>query len=317
MKVAVINYGGTITKIITPDRNGKMGNVIIGFESMEDYIQHANQYTGSLVGRYCNRIANARFKLDGKEYTLAKNNHGNSLHGGINGFDKAIWETGKQTASCSLELTYISKDGEEGFPGNLLTTVTYTLTADNALEIKYESTTDKATPVNLTSHCYFNLSGGLVKNILDHELKIFANKYTALDNTAIPTGDYVSVKNDRLDFSYPKKVGKDINKYPGGYDINFVLDEPGGKAAELLEPFSGRYMEMFTTEPGVQFYCGNFPEKSVLHDSQSENLIYYAALCLEAQHFPDSPNKPHFPNTILRPGKTYRQTTTYIFSVRD
>ena len=317
MQVAVINYGGTVTKIITADRQGRMANVIIGFDSMDEYTGNGNQYFGCIVGRYCNRIAHAKFSLDGKEYVLANNNNGNSLHGGIKGFDKAWWNIEKLPGDCKLRLSYLSKDGEEGFPGNLLTEVDYTLTENNELKIEYRATTDKATPVNFTSHCYFNLSGGQLKNILDHELKINADRYTRLDDDAIPTGDYVSVKNDRLDFTYFKKIGKDISDFPGGYDINFILNEPGGKAAELYEPVTGRFMEMFTTEPGLQFYSGNFLERSILNDTKVEQLINHAALCLEAQHFPDSPNKPHFPNCILRPGDTYSQTTVYKFSVHD
>jgi aldose 1-epimerase len=315
MQVSVINYGATITKIITADKNGFFGNVILGFDSLDGYIENGNQYIGSIVGRYCNRIAHAAFSLNGKEYQLAKNNEGNSLHGGNKGFDKVLWNTEKKDGQC-LKLTYFSKDGEEGYPGNLHVEVTYTVSDDNELKIDYKATTDKATPVNLTSHCYFNLSAGKLNTILDHELKIYAGQYTTVNNNAIPTGELVSVKNDRLDFSTAKKVGRDINDSPGGYDINFVLNKDAAKAAELSDPSSGRYMEMFTTEPGLQFYSGNFLQAAVTGSNEEAKYLQHAALCLEAQHYPDSPNKPSFPNTILRPGETYRQTTVYKFSVK-
>lgn len=315
MQVSVINYGATITKIITADKNGVFGNVILGFDSPDGYIENGNQYIGCIVGRFCNRIANGKFSLDGKEYLLAKNNKANSLHGGNKGFDKVYWNAVK-TNQQTVKFTYLSKDGEEGYPGNLHVEVTYTVSDDNELKIDYKATTDKATPVNLTSHCYFNLSGGNVKTILDHELKIYADLYTTVNDEAIPTGELVSVVNERLDFCTAKKIGRDINNFPGGYDINFVLNGPSSKAAELFDPSSGRYMEMFTTEPGLQFYSGNFLQAAVTGSNEEAKYLQHAALCLEAQHYPDSPNKPSFPNTILQPGETYRQTTVYKFSVK-
>ncbi len=315
MQVSVINYGATITKIITADKNGVFGNVILGFDSPDGYIENGNQYIGCIVGRFCNRIANGKFSLDGKEYLLAKNNKANSLHGGVKGFDKVYWNAVK-TDQQTVKFTYLSKDGEEGYPGNLHVEVTYTVSDDNELKIDYKATTDKATPVNLTSHCYFNLCGGNIKTILDHELKIYADLYTTVNDEAIPTGELASVENDRLDFRVAKKVGRDIDNFPGGYDINFVLNGPSGKAAELSDPSSGRYMEMFTTEPGLQFYSGNFLQAAVTGSNEEAKYLQHAALCLEAQHFPDSPNKPSFPNTILRQGETYRQTTVYKFSVK-
>lgn len=315
MEVSVINYGAAITKIITADKNGTKGNVILGFNYLNGYIENGNQYIGCIVGRYCNRIANAKFSLDGKEYILAKNNKENSLHGGNKGFDKVCWGVQKINDQ-SLKLSYLSEDGEEGFPGNLSVEVTYTLSPNNELIIDYKATTDKATPVNLTSHCYFNLSAGQARTILDHELKIYADQYTTLNNDAIPTGELASVKNDRLDFTAAKKVGKDINNFPGGYDINFVLNGASGKAAELFDPVTGRYMEMFTTEPGVQFYSGNFLHTAIINNNSTSDYVEHAALCLEAQHFPNSPNEPSFPNTILQPGETYNQKTVYKFSVK-
>lgn len=315
MEVSVMNYGATITKIITADKHSTKGNVILGFDSLNGYIENGNQYIGCIVGRYCNRIAKAKFSLDGKEYILAKNNKENSLHGGNKGFDKVCWKAEKIDEQ-SLKFSYLSEDGEEGFPGNLSVEVTYSLSPLNELIIQYSATTDQATPVNLTNHCYFNLSAGQARTILDHELKIYADLYTTLNNDAIPTGELASVKNDRLDFTTAKKVGKDINNFPGGYDINFVLNGPSGKAAELYDPVTGRYMEMFTSEPGVQFYSGNFLHTATINNNTATDYVEHAALCLEAQHFPDSPNKPAFPNTILRPGETYDQRTVYKFSVK-
>ena len=315
MQVSVINYGATLTRIMTADKNGDPGNVILGFDSLDGYLQNGDQYIGCIVGRYCNRIADAKFSLEGKEYQLAKNDKENSLHGGMKGFDKVLWDLVKCTDG-SLKLSYLSKDGEENYPGNLNVEVIYSLTEENELKIDYTATTDKPTPINLTSHCYFNLSGGKVKTILDHELKIYASFFATVNNNAVPTGELVSVKNDRLDFSSAKKIGKDIDNFPGGYDINFVLNNATGKAAELFDPESRRYMEMFTTEPGLQFYSGNFLHAAITDTDNNEKYLSHAALCLEAQHFPNSPNEPLFPDTILRPGSIYRQTTIYKFSVK-
>jgi len=250
--------------------------------------------------------------LDGIEYKLAKNNNNNSLHGGIKGFDKAWWNAEQQENDGSLKLTYQSIDGEEGFPGNLNVEIVYKLFPDNALLIDFTATTDKATPVNLTSHCYFNLSAGKTKTVLDHELLLFADEYTILDNNSIPTGEIASVNNTAYDFTHPKKIGADINNLPNGYDINMVLSGSYGKAAILYEPITGRYMEMFTTEPGLQFYSGNF----LADPTNKEQSEKHAAVCLEAQHFPNSPNEPSFPSTILRPGNIYRQSTVYKFSAK-
>ena len=314
MQVTVINYGATITQIITPDKDGIAGNVILGFDSLEGYINNGHQFHGCAVGSYANRIANATFFLDGTTYQLKSNHKNFCLHGGITGFDKVWWNI-EELDDCSLKLTYLSKDGEEGFPGNLHVEIIYKLSSDNELTMDYTAQTDKPTPVNLTNHCYFNLSAGKEATILNHELSIFAEQYTAADENLVPTGKLAFLKNTPMDFSQAKTVGKDI-KIAGGYDHNMILSSSPGKAAELYDPASGRFMEMFTTEPAVQFYAGN-----ALHfDNESNNckssFIQHAGLCLEAQHYPNSPNEPSFPNTILMPGETYKQTTSYKFTVR-
>jgi aldose 1-epimerase len=319
MQVGIINYGGIVTKIITPDKNGDMGDVVLGYDSFSGFLQKGNPYFNSLIGRYGNRIANGKFTLDGKEYTLAGNNGRNSLHGGNKGYDKVWWNIEKQAGDSSLKLTYFSKDGEEGYPGNLNVEVIYALTADNALKIDYTATTDKATPVNLTNHSYFNLSAGKDSTILNHELMLNAAKYTAVNYQLIPTGQLPDVKGTPMDFTVPKKVGKEIDQVKGGYDHNWILNKNGTgpeKVAALLDPNSGRYMEVFTTEPGLQFYSGNFLNGTLTNTKNGTKYIKHAALCLEAQHYPDSPNQPAFPNTILKPGETYKQTTVYKFSIK-
>lgn len=314
MEVSVINYGATVIAIRTPDRNNIIGNVTLGFDSMEGYIQNGNQYMGSIVGRFCNRIGNAAFTLDGNEYKLAANDHNNTLHGGIKGFDKMLWEV-EEKDERHLTFSYVSVDGDEGFPGNLKIEVSYTLTPQNELKIEYTAATDKATPVNFTSHSYFNLSAGKSKDILDHDLMIFADHYTAVDNACVPTGELLPVKDGPLDFTVAKKVGRDIKQLPNGYDMNYVLRSGAEKAAVLYDPASGRVMEVYTTEPGLQFYSGNFlPAPKSEFDAGHHHA--HSALCLEAQHFPNSPNISSFPNCILRPGETYRQTTVYKFSTR-
>ncbi len=314
MQVTVINYGATITRIITPDKDGIPGNVILGFDSLDGYIQNGHQFHGCAVGRYANRIANSTFTLDGTAYQLKSNHKNFCLHGGITGFDKVWWDIEEQD-DCSLKLTYLSKDGEEGFPGNVNIELIYKLTSNNELIMDYTAHTDKPTPVNLTNHCYFNLSAGKEPTILNHELSIFSSQYTEADENLVPTGQLAFLENTPIDFSNAKAVGKDI-KLAGGYDHNMILNSSNNKAAELYDPLSRRFMEMLTTEPAVQLYSGN-----ALHfDNESNNckssFIQYAGLCLEAQHYPNSPNEPSFPNTILRPGEKYRQTTSYKFSVR-
>jgi aldose 1-epimerase len=319
MQAGIINYGGTVTKLITPDKTGAMGDVVTGFESLEGFLQKGVPYFGALIGRYGNRIAKGKFTLDGKEYTLAGNNNGNSLHGGNKGYDKVYWNIEKQAGDSSLKLTYLSKDGEEGYPGNLNVEVVYTLTADNALKIDYSATTDKATPINLTNHCYFNLSAGKDSTILSHQLELMADKYTPVDNRLIPTGKLADVKNTPMDFTAAKAIGRDIDSVKGGYDHNWVLNKSGNgleKVAGLYEANSGRYMEVLTTEPGLQFYTGNFLDGKLTNTKGGAKYVLHGALCLEAQHFPDSPNEPTFPTTILKPGETYKQTTVYKFSVK-
>lgn len=319
MQVSVINYGGIITKLVTPDKNGNMGDVVTGFESLDGFLQTGVPYFGALIGRYGNRIANAKFTLDGQEYKLGGNDHGNSLHGGYKGYDKVYWNIEKQSGDSSLKLTYASKDGEEGYPGNLNVEVIYTLSADNALKIDYTATTDKATPVNLTSHAYFNLSAGKDSTILNHELELKANKYTPVNNALIPTGKIEDVKGGPMDFTTPKLIGKELASVKGGYDHNWVLNKNGTsleKMVGLYDAGSGRYMEVLTTEPGMQFYSGNFLDGTLKNTKNGQKYVKHAALCLEAQHYPDSPNQPSFPNTILKPGETYKQTTVYKFSTR-
>lgn len=319
MQASIINYGGTVTRIITPDKNKVPGDVVLGYSSLDGYLQKGNPYFSSLVGRYGNRIANGKFSLDGKEYTLAGNDQGNSLHGGNKGYDKVYWNIEKLPGDSSLKLTYLSKDGEEGYPGNLNITVIYTLGADNSLKIDYTATTDKATPVNLTSHCYFNLSAGNDSTILDHVLSIAANNYTPVNNKLIPTGAITTVKNSPMDFTTPKAIGKDIEQVKGGYDHNWVINRNGTgleEVASLYDANSGRYMQVLTTEPGLQFYSGNFLDGTLTSTKNKQKYVQHAALCLEAQHYPDSPNEPAFPSTILKPGETYRQTTVYKFSIK-
>ncbi|HLF15562.1 MAG TPA: aldose epimerase family protein [Bacteroidota bacterium] len=319
MVVKIINYGATVTHVMTPGRDGTMGDVVLGFDSLGGYLRLDNPYFGCIAGRYANRIAGAKFELDGATYTLAANNNGNSLHGGLKGFDKAVWYASPLPGDDGVKFSYHSRDGEEGYPGNLHAEVTYTLSADNALKIEYSATTDKATPVNLTHHSYFNLSGGREPTILGHELMIRADRYTEVNELLIPTGRLPEVLGTPMDFTTPKTIGAGIGAVAGGYDHNWALTEPGispTPSATLYDPGSGRLMEVFTTEPGIQFYAGNFLNRTL---PGKGGMVYpkHAGLCLEAQHFPDSPHRPSFPNTILRPGILYKQTTIYKFSVRQ
>ena len=321
MIVKILNYGGTVTDIIVPDKDGKMGDVVLGYDSLSGYLQTNNPYFGCLVGRYANRIANAKFTLDGKEYTLAANNKGNTLHGGLKGFDKRVWKASdiNTDSISSIKFIYDSKDMEEGYPGNLHTEVVYTLTKDNELKIEYTATTDKATPVNLTNHCYFNLSVGTDSTILDHELMLRATRFTPVNDQLIPTGKIDTVNGNAMDFTSAKKIGKDIAKVKGGYDHNWVFQKPENRfdlVASLYHQPSGRYMEVRTTEPGIQFYSGNFLDGTLKNTRDGAKYVKHAGLCLETQHFPDSPNQPSFPNTILKPGETYQQITVYKFSTK-
>ena len=326
MQLKVTNYGAVITELHVPDRAGNLADVVLGYHDVADYINAVDKpYFGAVVGRYGNRIARGKFTLDGAESTLALNNYPNSLHGGTIGFDKVVWDAAI-VGENRLRLTYRAKDGEEGYPGNLTAEVTYTLTDDNELVVDYHATTDKATPVNLTQHSYFNLKGEGAGTILDHELLINADRYTPVDATLIPTGELAPVEGTPFDFRTAKKIGRDIAAggeqlgYGNGYDHNWVLQRTKAAdelelAARLSEPTTGRVMEVWTTEPGVQFYCGSFL-KGQLQGKSGQPYVFRGGLCLETQHFPDSPNQPSFPNTILRPGESYDTQTVFKFSTQ-
>lgn len=323
VSVEILDFGGVVYSLKVPDKDGKFENVSANYETIAEY-QKYKPFFGSLIGRYGNRIANGKFTLDGKEYTLAVNNGKNALHGGIKGFDQRIWDAEPLTTADgpALKLTYLSKDMEEGYPGNLTVEVVYTLTNDNELKIDYKATTDKTTVLNLTNHTFWNLGGAYSGTVLDHELTINADRYLPTDDGLIPTGEILSVEGTPLDFLTPKKVGHDIKdikeeQFAGGYDHCLVLKEkkPGemGFCAKLVDPKSGRCMEIYTDQPAVQFYSGNFL------DGKTEAFGYkytkQCLLCLETQHYPDSPNQPKFPNTVLKPGETFKSTTTHKFSV--
>jgi aldose 1-epimerase len=317
--VKLMNYGATVTNILVADKSGSAGDIVLGFDNLDGYLQKENPYMGVIAGRYANRIANGKFSLDGKEYTLAKNNNGHSLHGGLKAFDKVIWNAEPLPGDTSIRFTYLSKDGEEGYPGNLSVEVKYTLTEDNALKIEYKATTDKPTIVNLTNHTYWNLSAGKDSTILSHEVMLDADRYTVVDATLIPTGELPPVKGTPMDFNVPTKIGTDIQKVAGGYDHNYVLNHKEGSLdliGSVYDPTSGRYMEVFTTQPGIQFYTGNFLNGSLKNTKNGISYVKHAGLCLETQHFPDSPNQPSFPSTTLRPGETYNQTTIYKFGTK-
>jgi aldose 1-epimerase len=320
MTAKVMTYGAILTELDVPDKAGKTADVVLGFDDLKGYLGE-HPYFGANVGRVANRIAKGKFTLDGKEYTLATNNGPNHLHGGKKGFDKVVWkaEDASSKNGPGVMFTYVSKDGEEGYPGTLTAKVTYTLTAD-ALVIEYDATTDKATPVNLAHHSYFNLAGNGKGTILDHEITINADRYTPTDATLIPTGKLESVERTPLDFRKLTAIGKRIKEIkadPVGYDHNFVLNVGDGKglhpAAKVREPKSGRVLEVLTTQPGVQFYTGNFLDGK-LKGKGGVAYPQYGGFCLEAQHFPDSVNHPEFPSVILKPGQTYAQTTIYKFS---
>jgi aldose 1-epimerase len=324
MKVEVINYGGIITSLTAPDKNGKYQDVVLGFTKPEDYFNDNPYFFGALIGRYGNRIANAKFTLEGKTYELDKNDGPNSLHGGKEGFDTKIWtvEPVKDAQFPTLKLTYVSADGEEGFPGKLTTTVLYTLTDDNALEISYEATTDKATVVNLTQHSYFNLSGNFTQPVTDHELQLKAEKFLPVNSTIIPTGEEKSVKGTPFDFTVSKPIGKDINsddeqiRLGQGYDHNWILEGKGLRTiATVYHPATGRVMEVMTDQPGVQFYSGNFLDGKY-ETKTGGKYEKRNGFCLETQHYPDSPNQKAFPSTELKPGQKYQTKTIYKFSVK-
>ncbi|WP_181163624.1 aldose epimerase family protein [Pontibacter mangrovi] len=317
LRVKITNYGAIVTSILTPDVQGKPGDVVLGFERLADYIPNG-PYLGAVVGRYGNRIAHGRFTLDGQEYRLATNNGPNHLHGGNEGFNTKVWQAEELPEENALKLSYRSPDGEEGYPGNLEVTVVYALTDDNGLEIDYTATTDKATPVNLTNHSYFNLSAGKADSIRDHVIQLNATRYVPVDDSSIPTGELADVAGTVMDLRQPQRIGQNLDQVPGGYDHTYVLGQQPGqmaRAAEVYEPLSGRVLEVFTTQPGVQFYTGNFLDGS-LTGKHGHTYTKHYGFCLETQHFPDSPNQPNFPSTILRPGQTYRQRTIYRFSTR-
>jgi aldose 1-epimerase len=325
MKASIINYGAIVVSLYTPDRNGKFEDVILGYDNLEGYVGDKS-FQGSIVGRYGNRIAKGKFTLDGKEYQLPINDGENHLHGGPNGFFKALWtaEPIENKTDPALKLTYVSKDGEEGYPGTVTITITYTVTKDNELKIDYSGTTDKTTILNPTHHSYFNISGDPTKTILDEELMIDADKTTEVGAGLIPTGKLTDVTNTPMDFRKSTKIGARINvedaqlKLGGGYDHNWVLNNYNKqvrKTVELYDSASGRLMEVLTDQPGMQFYSGNFLDGSI-KGKKGINYKLRTALCLEAQLFPDSPNKPEFPSATLKPGETYRQTTIYKFSVK-
>lgn len=324
MEVKITSYGGRIVSILVPDRHGKMADVVLGYDHLDGYLAKNDPFFGTLVGRYANRIANARFALNGVVYKLEPNDGTNSLHGGSQGFDKKVWKAREIAATDpALELTYLSKDGEEGYPGDLSVKVVYTLTADNGLRIDYTATTDKETALNLTNHSYFNLAGQGNGDILNHLLLLNADKFTPVDAKLIPTGELRSVAGTPFDFRRPTAIGARIDadneqlKFGKGYDHNFVINRDGHSmalAARVTDPESGRVLEVLTTQPGVQLYTGNHLDGTVRGKG---GKVYgpRSAFCLETQHFPDSPNQPGFPTTVLKPGQTYRQSTIFKFSV--
>jgi aldose 1-epimerase len=325
MEVRLASYGARITSIKVPDRNGKFADVVLGFDTIEPYRTSVKKpYLGVTLGRYAGRIAHGRFTLDGVEHVLAQNNGPNHSHGGVTGFDKVVWEA-KQIPN-GVEFHRTSPDGEEGYPGSLDVRVTYTLTDQDELIIEYKATTDRATPVNLSNHSYFNLAGEGSETVLDHELMINADEMLPIDNTSIPSGKIVPVADTPFDFRQPKKIGLDIDQaneqlaHGNGYDHTFVLHpNTGGSpepAATLYERNSGRMLQVFTDQPGLQLYTANFLDGSLIGKS-GKPYLKRSSLCLETQHFPDSPNQPRFPNTILRPGEIYQTRTTYKFSVSD
>ena len=324
MEVRLAAYGARITSIKVPDRNGDFADVVLGFDTVEPYRSSPKKpYLGVTLGRYAGRIANGRFTLDGVEYVLAKNSGPNHNHGGVIGFDKVVWDA--KQAGNSVTFSRTSPNGEEGYPGNLDVSVTYTLTEKNELIIDYRATTDRATPVNLSNHSYFNLAGEGSQTVLLHDLKINADAMLPIDKTSVPTGEIVPVADTPFDFRQPKRVGRDIDPpneqlaNGSGYDHTFVLNSRKADllpVATLHEKTSGRMMKVFTDQPGLQIYTANFLDGSLIGKS-GRPYVRQSALCLETQHFPDSPNQPQFPNTILRPGETYQSRTTYQFTVSD
>ena len=327
IKVYITNYGGRIVSLLTPDRYGQMGDVVLGFKSIDDYLSANGPYHGALIGRVGNRIAKGKFTLDGKTYSLPINNNENHLHGGPEGFNNQVWEV-KAVNQSSISMNYLSKDGEMGYPGNLDVQVKYSLNNENELLISYKATTDKSTPVNLTNHAFFNLAGEASGTINDHLLKLNADHFTPVDETLIPLGENRSVEGTPFDFRIPKTIGRDLNQqntntqmnYGGGYDHNFVLNKENERemslAGYVIDPKTGRRMDIFTEEPGIQFYGGNFMDGSDI-GKYGKKFLYRESFALETQHFPDSPNQPSFPNIILLPGDIYQTKSIYKFSVAN
>lgn len=315
LRAKITNYGAILVSMEVPDRDGKMADVVLGFDTLDGYLGE-HPYLGAIVGRYANRIGKGKFVLNGVEYKLAVNNGPNHLHGGIKGFDKVLWkleDIKAESDEAFVKLSYLSADGEEGYPGNLACSVTYTLTKDDELKISYEAKTDKTTVINLTNHAYWNLAGQGNGDVLGHELMLNADKFTPVDKDLIPTGEIKPVKDSPMDFTRPMAIGSRINQVGMGYDHNYVLNSGGGKldlAARVYEPNSGRVMEILTTEPGVQLYTANW-----LGGSGKSGKAYkkHYAFCLETQHFPDSPNKPDFPSVVLNPGRKYSTETVHKF----
>lgn len=316
MVAKITNYGGILTSLLVPDKEGNPEDIVLGFDNLQTYLD-GHPYFGAIVGRYGNRIAKGKFTVDGVEYTLAVNNGDNHLHGGLAGFDKVVWnaEPFQQDDRMGLVLTYVSPDMEEGYPGNLTVKVTYSLTEKNEFSIDYEAVTDKACPVNLTHHSYFNLTAGK-RDVLGHEMMINADRFVVVDEGLIPTGELRAVKGSAMDFLSPYTIGSRIDRVSGGYDHSYVLnkgDDEMTLTARVVEPGSGRILEVYTTEPGVQFYTGNFLDGSL---TGKNGIVYkkHYGFCLETQHFPDSPNQPEFPSTLLRPGENYTHSTIYRFT---
>jgi aldose 1-epimerase len=321
--VSITNYGGTITSIWAPDREGALGDVVLGYDTLEGYLA-GRSYFGALIGRFGNRLNRGKFTLDGTEYTLNVNDGAHHLHGGPGGFDKILWQIAPERSGSKLTLTHLSRDGEEGYPGNLQIEVTYSLPTPDTLQIQYRAETDKPTPINLTNHSYFNLAGHAAGEILDHELTLFAELFTPVDAALIPTGELRAVAGTPFDFRHPRRIrdGVDANeeqiRFAGGYDHNFVILRKSGDApqiaARVRDPLSGRTLEVLTLEPGFQFYSGNFLDGS--EKGKGGTIYRYrSGLCLETQHFPNSPNQPSFPSTILRPGEVFESITLYRFTV--
>jgi len=320
MKVKLTNYGAITVGLEVPDADGNPADVTLGHDTLEAWLG-STSYFGATVGRYANRIAKGKFTLDGKTYTLATNNDENHLHGGVKGFDKRLWdaETVEAAGAVGVKFTYLSKEGEEGYPGNLKVTATYTLNNNNEFKVEFSATTDKPTVVNLAHHTYWNLAGAAAGDVLGHELMLAADKYTPVDAGLIPTGELKDVKDTPMDFTTPTAIGARIARVEGGYDHNFVLrNQDGGKialAARVLEPKSGRIMEIHTDQPGIQFYSGNFLDGTVTGKGGVAYKKHYG-FCLETQHYPDSPNRPDFPPVVLRPGQTYKHTMIHTFSTK-